>query len=524
MSIRYFYKIYILGIVILSNGLVSQSSNSELDFSQLANLNHGDPIVQAIINEKVSNGSFSQINKAFEARYNESLKEKSSSRASRALSSSIGKDIEEINNLMSDIDEEGNKKETDMPLAKAKLFEILDEKADRLKSYDLVVIYNLLGYIYTTEENFEKALETFEFVIAQPDVTPQVKKNIMGNMAQLYFMDDRIELGLKTLLAWMYELDKINTQTWDVLARVYYQQGFDTPESNKEESLNFYQLALDSALFSVETSYIEGVDPKENSLVILAAMYGELEDRIGKEVALDKKVGVYEILVNLYPKKSHYLNLASTYFQMDRERDYMIILRAAYQKDYLDKQAEYITLAQLLLTFDNPYWAAEVLINGQKKLVPFKDEETGEEKLLPVVKEDEKTLKLLADCLISAQEYEQAIPILLRAAQLSDDGQKYVVLGSLYSQLDQWENAAEAIEKGIKKGNVRNLFQAKLSLGSIFLEMRDFEKAKKEFRFVLKDGEKEDVERANALLRYAESEEYRLKNIAMRRDLIKQNS
>ena len=79
MSIRYFYKIYILGIVILSNGLVSQSSNSELDFSQLANLNHGDPIVQAIINEKVSNGSFSQINKVFEARYNESLKEKSSS-------------------------------------------------------------------------------------------------------------------------------------------------------------------------------------------------------------------------------------------------------------------------------------------------------------------------------------------------------------------------------------------------------------------------------------------------------------
>ena len=140
------------------------------------------------------------------------------------------------------------------------------------------------------------------------------------------------------------------------------------------------------------------------------------------------------------------------------------------------------------------------------------------------LKGDEKTLKLLADCLISAQEYEQAIPILLRAAQLSDDGQKYVVLGSLYSQLDQWENAAEAIEKGIKKGNVRNLFQAKLSLGSIFLEMRDFEKAKEEFRFVLKDGEKEDVERANALLRYAESEEYRLKNIAMRRDLIKQNS
>lgn len=524
MPKKYFRKIYILGIVILSNYVISQSNNNELDFSQLAELTHGDPIVQAIINEKIGVGSFEEINKAFEARYNESLKEKSSSRSSRALSSSIGRDIAEINNLMSDIDEEGNKKDTDIPQAKARLIEILEERASRLKSYDLVVIYNLLGYIYTTEEDFEKALETFEFVIAQPDVNSQVKKNIMGNMAQLYFMEDRIELGLKTLLAWMYELDKINTQTWDVLARVYYQQGFDTPESNKEKALNFYELALDSALFSVETSKIEGVDPKENSLVILAAMYGELEERIGKESALNKKVGVYEVLVNLYPKKSHYLNLASTYFQMDRERDYMIILRAAYQKDYLDKQGEYITLAQLLLTFDNPYWAAEVLISGQNKKVPFKNEETGEEELRPVIKKDEKTLKLLADCLISAQEYEKAIPILIQAAQLSDDGQKYIVLGSLYSQLDQWENAAEAIEKGIKKGNVRNIFQAKLSLGSIYLEMRDFEKAKVEFRDVLKDGEKEDVQRANALLQYAESEEYRLKNIAIRRDLIRQNS
>ena len=303
MPKKYFRKIYILGIVILSNYVISQSNNNELDFSQLAELTHGDPIVQAIINEKIGVGSFEEINKAFEARYNESLKEKSSSRSSRALSSSIGRDIAEINNLMSDIDEEGNKKDTDIPQAKARLIEILEERASRLKSYDLVVIYNLLGYIYTTEEDFEKALETFEFVIAQPDVNSQVKKNIMGNMAQLYFMEDRIELGLKTLLAWMYELDKINTQTWDVLARVYYQQGFDTPESNKEKALNFYELALDSALFSVETSKIEGVDPKENSLVILAAMYGELEERIGKESALNKKVGVYEVLVNLYPKK-----------------------------------------------------------------------------------------------------------------------------------------------------------------------------------------------------------------------------
>merc|ERR1711965_592340 len=143
----------------------------------------------------------------------------------------------------------------------------------------------------------------------------------------------------------------------------------------------------------------EGYRPKENWYVLLAACFSELKDRkvIGPEYALEQQVGIYEILVNYYPKKQYFLQLGYTYQQMDREEDYMLTLKAAYDKDFLDKESEYLALAQMLLLKKNPYWAAQVLVACQEKKVTITDEDTGEEETVAVVKEKEKTLKLLAD-------------------------------------------------------------------------------------------------------------------------------
>ena len=80
-----------------------------------------------------------------------------------------------------------------------------------------------------------------------------------------------------------------------------------------------------------------------------------------------RQADIYEILINLYPKKIYYLQLGGTYNQLGREKDYMITLKAAYAKDLLDKESEYLALAQLLLLSENPYWAAKVLGSWTKK-------------------------------------------------------------------------------------------------------------------------------------------------------------
>ncbi len=53
----------------------------------------------------------------------------------------------------------------------------------------------------------------------------------------------------------------------------------------------------------------------------------------------------------------------------------------------------------------------------------------GEEKIVPVIKDTEKNLKLLADAWRMAQEIDKAIPVLEKAAQMSKDGGTFAIDG-----------------------------------------------------------------------------------------------
>ena len=202
----------------------------------------------------------------------------------------------------------------------------------------------------------------------------------------------------------------------------------------------------------------------------------------------------------------------------------MITLKAAHAKDFLDKESEYLALAQLLLLNKNPYWAAEVLVSGQKKMVTIVDEKTEEEKIVPVVKDTEKNLKLLADSWRMAQEVDKAIPILEKSAKMSKDGESYVILGNLYLSEDRVDEAVDAIKKGLEKGKIKNMSQVYLTLGQAYFELQEFDEAKKNFRIAARDKKKSVKTQANNWIKYTENEEIRVKNLALRRDFIQNSS
>ena len=202
----------------------------------------------------------------------------------------------------------------------------------------------------------------------------------------------------------------------------------------------------------------------------------------------------------------------------------MITLKAAYLKDFLNKESEYLALAQLLLLNKNPYWAADVITSGQKKMVTIVDEETKEEKIEPVVKDTEKNLKLLADSWRMAQEIDKAIPVLEKSAEMSEKGTSYVILGNLYLSEDRVDKAIEAINKGLEKGDIKNISQVYLTLGQAHFELQNFDEARKNFRIAARDKKKSIKTQANTWLKYTENEEIRVKNLALRRDFIQQNT
>ena len=268
----------------------------------------------------------------------------------------------------------------------------------------------------------------------------------------------------------------------------------------------------------------EGYKPRENWYVIMAACIGELKKEIGEKESLLRQIDIYEILVNLYPKKQYFIQLGGSYGQLGREKDYMITLKAAHQKDFLNKESEYLALTQLLLLNQNPYWAAQVFVSGQKKMITIVDEKTEEEKVVPVIKDTEKNLKLLADAWRMAQEIDKAIPVLEKAANMSKDGESFVLLGNLYLSEDKVEKAVEAINKGLDKGKVKKLSQVYLTLGQAYFELQKFDEAKKNFRIAARDKDKKIKQQANNWIKYTENEEIRVANLALRRDYIQQNS
>ena len=427
----------------------------------------------------------------------------------RALQTSTAKKMAKVYEALEIVDEKGEPA-PDMETVISVLTELRNNR-ENLKSYDRSVMWNAWAYVYFSDAKYTQAMDAYTRLINEPEVTIGLRVGALLSLAQLNMVQENYDKGIELILQWMSEVEKVTAQSYSLLGQAYFQTG----DYNKSLS------ALETAVSMAEE---EGYKPRENWYVILAACIGELKKDIGEKESLLRQIGIYEILVNLYPKKLYFIQLGGSYGQLGREKDYMITLKTAYQKDFLDKESEYLALSQLLLLNKNPYWAAEVLVSGRKKMVTIVDDKTKEEKIVPVVKDTEKNLKLLADSWRMAQEIDKAIPVLEKAAKISKDGKSYVLLGNLYLSEDRVDKAVEAIKKGLEKGKITKLSEVYLTLGQAYFELQKFDEAKKNFRIAARDKEKKIKTQANNWIKYTENEEIRVKNLALRRDYIQMNS
>ena len=427
----------------------------------------------------------------------------------RALQASTAKKMAKVYEALEVVDDKGEPA-PDMETVTRILTELRNDK-DELKSYDRSVMWNAWAYVYFSSEKYTQAMDAYRKLIAEPEVTIPLRTGALLSLGQLYMVQEDYERGIQYVLQWQKEIEKVTAQSYALLGQAYF-------------SLEDYKKSLSSIETAIKLAEEEGYKPRENWYVIMAANISEMKSEIGEKESLRRQLPIYEILVNLYPKKLYFIQLGGVYGQLGRERDYMITLKAAHAKDFLDKESEYKALAQLLLLNKNPYWAAEVLISGQKKMITIVDEKTEEEKIVPVVKDTEKNLKLLADSLRMAQEIDRAIPVLEKSASMSKDGESYVLLGNLYLSEDRVNEAVTSIKKGLEKGKIKNLSQVYLTLGQAYFELQEFEEAKKNFRIAARDKKKKIKTQANNWIKYTENEEIRVKNLALRRDYIQMNS
>ena len=362
--------------------------------------------------------------------------------------------------------------------------EVLDDMLDatskksKLNGYELANVYNTYAYLRYVVEDYEGALNYYQKVIDQrPDIPVALEVGTLYTVAQLYFLQEKWERGIDTLIQWMSLSETPSTNAYVLLANGYFQ-------------LKDYDRSLENIQIAIQREEAAGKVPKEQWYNLARFIHF---DRSNYAEALD----ILEILIMYYPKKQYWVQASHLYGEEKDDARQLAILEASYEQNLLDRSQDIVLLSQLYLNAEVPFPAARVLEKG------FADE---------VVETESKNYELAGVAWRQAQEVAKSLPMLEAAASKSEKGELYARLGNVYLDVDKNKDAVDALLKGLDKGGVKRPDQARLALGMAYFNLGDFSAARRAFREARKDERAKSY--ADQWLKYISSEERRLEELA----------
>jgi len=357
---------------------------------------------------------------------------------------------------------------------------VLDEvkaKADSLNSYELAQMYNFYAFIHYAAEKYDAAINDYRQVLKQENIPLALELSAHYALAQLFFVTEDYRSAVKEMNAWFALADNPGATSYVLLGQAYYQiKDFDPAIKSIEKAIAIYQE--------------KGKVAKENWYLLLRVMYHEKGN-------LKKVREIVETLVDLYPKKEYWLQLSGIYGEQKKPYDQLTMMDVAYIQGLLDREGEFLNLSYMYLGQDVPYKAAKIL---EKSIADG------------AVEGNVKNLETLANAWRASQEIEKSIPVLEKAARLSDDGELFARLGQLYLDNDEYEKAVKAIRQGLKKGGVKRKDIANVVLGMSLFNLDRLGEAEKAFMQASK-ADKRSRKMANQWLNYLTKERERRKKL-----------
>ena len=344
----------------------------------------------------------------------------------------------------------------------------LQEKP-KLSPYETAQIWNLTAYAYYLQERYVEAIRAYENVLAQPQVPEAIVQSTLKTLSQLFFTVEDYAMALKTVKRLMAAVADPSPDVYLLLGQAHFQ-------------LKEYKQAVSPITTGIKKYRSQGKAPRENWLLLLRVCYYELKD-------YQPMINVLKELVALYPKEQYILTLAGIYSELGDTRKQLSLTEALYESGYLTESHHFVNLANLYLLHGVPYKAATVL---QKEI----DSEN--------LAADLRNLRLLSQAWYQAREDGKAVPPLSRAASLSGDGELYVRLAQTYINLDQWQDAADAAQKGLEKGGIKRADVANILLGMALFNQRKLNAARRAFANAA--GDKRSQKAATQWIAYVDSE------------------
>ncbi|MBT5185962.1 MAG: hypothetical protein HOM01_04085 [Kordiimonadaceae bacterium] len=371
---------------------------------------------------------------------------------------------------------------------------------NRLNSTERASYLQLMAAVAQSLDGMEEALGYYKDMLAMTAISYGQRDQITFVVGQIEFSNGNLTEALTYLEDWFQYQPTPSITNLIILANVYYVAGMEEGAPKQESDKNFRK-AIEFFNWAITKSIADGKEDKENWYAVLRTIHNTLEET-------DEVLKYAELLATRWPKKAYWTQLSGLYAQAGTEpglseaevsileKKQLAAYELAHRQGMLDKGREFETMAQLYLYHEVPYLSSKTIAESFEK---------------GLSEESQRNFNLQATALVSGKDLGDAVVPLRKAAELSNDGNLYIQLANVYLQLDKYKEAADAIQLGLDKGDVRRPDQSSLLQGQAYLSLEMFDEARASFREAAKDDRSK--KNANNLLKYVDNEEKRIKDI-----------
>lgn len=310
---------------------------------------------------------------------------------------------------------------------------------EELSGYEVLQLWQLWAQLHYLNGERVAAAKAYEKLLGMSQLQPAMAQRLRLQLAQLRFQLADYAAVNRVLSLYLQQQKQPTDAVLLLQAQAYYHR-----DRFKEATKPLRRV--------ISRARAQQRVPAENTLLLLQAVYHQLAD-------YKAMLPLLKQLARHYPKRDYLLRLAAVYSELGQSRQQLNVMAGLYARGQLTQRAQLRNLVSLHLKHKAPRAAAKVLQQAIAK---------GQ------LKDTSSNQRLLAQAWRAAKAYRKAIPPLQRAAQGANDAALYLQLGYLHSELQEWKDALQALDRAVQHGNATQRARAQLLMGVALIQREDY--------------------------------------------------
>ncbi len=313
-------------------------------------------------------------------------------------------------------------------------------------SYDKAVVYQNLAYLYSSTDNYPKAIEYFKSALASKALPAKVEHNLLYNLGQLQLAEQQYKPGIANIEKWLKAETNPANSSYVLLASAYYQL------KNYKKVVSYISQAIKNDKKADESWY----------QMLLSAHISLKQYK--------SATNVLEVLIARHPhKKQYWQQLSYLYFEQNKETRAVAVSALVETLELGDSQTV-LNLADMYRYLHIPIKAAQLLEKSMDK---------------GVIDRSFEHLEKLADSWLAAREADKAAAVLTEMTSLDATGNTDLKLGRVFVGIEDWQKAIQPLSTSLDKLAKPEQGLPRLLLGTAYFYLNKPEQAEKMFKQVL---------------------------------------